>query len=260
MILDHIVEKRKQQLLKEQSAIGLEEMKALAMQDSRTCISLYDALKQDTLSVISEVKKASPSKGLICEDFEPVSIALQYEKAGTNAISVLTEEHYFQGSSQYLTAIRQQISSVPILRKDFMIEPYQIYEAKCIGADAILLIAAILDTETMAQFRSIAHGLGLECLAEVHNQEELNRVLEVGFQIVGINNRNLKTFDVSLETTAQLASYIPKECVIVSESGIATNQDMKTVRSHGADAVLIGETLMRSNHIAETMAALRKQV
>ena len=258
MILNQIVEKRKQQLLKEQSEIGLEEMKALAMQDSRTCISLYDALKQDTLSVISEVKKASPSKGLICQDFEPVSIALQYEKAGTNAISVLTEEHYFQGSSQYLTAIRQQIASIPILRKDFIIEPYQIYEAKCIGADAILLIAAILDTKTLAQFRSIAHGLGLECLAEVHNQEELNRVLEVGFRIVGINNRNLKTFDVSLETTAQLASYIPDECVIVSESGIATNQDMKTVRSHGADAVLIGETLMRSNHIAETMAALRK--
>ena len=104
----------------------------------------------------------------------------------------MTEEHYFQGSSQYLTAIRQQIASIPILRKDFIIEPYQIYEAKCIGADAILLIAAILDTETLAQFRSIAHGLGLECLAEVHNQEELNRVLEVGFQIVGINNRNLK--------------------------------------------------------------------
>ena len=245
MILNQIVEKRKQQLLKEQSAIGFEEMKAFAMQDSRTCISLYDALKQDTLSVISEVKKASPSKGLICQDFEPVSIALQYKKAGTNAISVLTEEHYFQGSSQYLTAIRQQIASIPILRKDFIIEPYQIYEAKCIGADAILLIA---------------HGLGLECLAEVHNQEELNRVLEVGFQIVGINNRNLKTFDVSLETTAQLASYIPNECVIVSESGITTNQDMKTVRSHGADAVLIGETLMRSSHIAETMAALRKQV
>mgnify|MGYP002559465802 CR=1 FL=1 len=255
MILNQIVEKRKQQLLKEQSEIGLEEM-----QDSRTCISLYDALKQDTLSVISEVKKASPSKGLICQDFEPVSIALQYEKAGTNAISVLTEEHYFQGSSQYLTAIRQQIASIPILRKDFIIEPYQIYEAKCIGADAILLIAAILDTETLEQFRSIAHGLGLECLAEVHNQEELNRVLEVGFRIIGINNRNLKTFDVSLETTAQLSSYIPNECVIVSESGIATNQDMKTVRSHGADAVLIGETLMRSNHIAETMAALRKQV
>ena len=247
MILNQIVEKRKQQLLKEQSAIGFEEMKAFAMQDSRTCISLYDALKQDTLSVISEVKKASPSKGLICQDFEPVSIALQYKKAGTNAISVLTEEHYFQGSSQYLTAIRQQIASIPILRKDFIIEPYQIYEAKCIGADAILLIAAILDTETLAQFRSIAHGLGLECL-------------EVGFQIVGINNRNLKTFDVSLETTAQLASYIPNECVIVSESGITTNQDMKTVRSHGADAVLIGETLMRSSHIAETMAALRKQV
>ena len=113
MILNQIVEKRRQQLLKEQSAIGFEEMKALAMQDSRTCISLYDALKQDTLSVISEVKKASPSKGLICQDFEPVSIALQYKKAGTNAISVLTEEHYFQGSSQYLTAIRQQIASIP---------------------------------------------------------------------------------------------------------------------------------------------------
>ena len=185
--------------------------------------------------------------------YESIKIPQQFK--------VIKEQRYARIADR-LKDIRtaRPLVDVPIIRKDFIIEPYQIYEAKCIGADAILLIAAILDTETLAQFRSIAHGLGLECLAEVHNQEELNRVLEVGFRIVGINNRNLKTFDVSLETTAQLASYIPNECVIVSESGIATNQDMKTVRSHGADAVLIGETLMRSNHIAETMAALGKQV
>lgn len=260
MILDNIIEKRKLQLAKEQEAVCFEDIKSQAIKETRTCLSLYEALKKDTLSVISEVKKASPSKGLICENFDPVSIATQYERAGANAISVLTEEHYFQGRSHYLKAIRQQVSTIPLLRKDFIIDPYQIYEAKVIGADAILLIAAILDTETLKTYRSIAHGLGLECLAEVHNKEELNNVLEAGFHIVGINNRNLKTFDVNLDTTAGLASYIPKDCVMISESGIVTNEDMKTVRKHGADAVLIGETLMRSGNIAETLAALRKDV
>ncbi len=257
MILTNIVEKRRLQLQREQQNLPLANLKQLALHDKRSCICLYDALKQPTLSVIAEVKKASPSKGLICETFDPVVIAREYEAAGANAISVLTEEHYFQGSLAYLKAIRKEVR-LPLLRKDFIIDPYQIYEAKVAGADAILLIAAILDAETMERFKNIAYGLGLSCLAEVHNREELDQVLECGFRIVGINNRDLNTFDVDLRTTAQLACYLPKECVVVSESGIATREDMLTVRRHGADAVLIGETLMRSGNIPQTLADLRK--
>ncbi len=260
MILEQIVEKRKQQLIAEQHAVAPETMKTQALQNTRSCISFYKALKQHTLSVIAEVKKASPSKGLICAKFDPVAIARAYEAAGANAISVLTEEHYFQGSSRYLTEIRRQVTTLPLLRKDFIIDPYQIYQAKCIGADAILLIAAVLDTDTLTQYYKIAQDLGLECLAEVHNKPELESVLKVGFPVVGINNRNLKTFQVSLNTTAKLAPLLPKSCVLVSESGIASNTDMKTVREYGADAVLIGETLMKSQNIAQTMDDLRKPI
>ncbi|MCI9575206.1 MAG: indole-3-glycerol phosphate synthase TrpC [Clostridiales bacterium] len=259
MILDQIVTKRNEQLAREEAQISLNDIKNLALHDKRSCICLYDALKQPSLSVIAEVKKASPSKGLICENFDPVAIAKEYEAAGANAISVLTEEHYFQGSSDYLKAIRQEVA-LPLLRKDFIINPYQIYEAKVLGADAILLIAALLDSETMEKFKNIAYGLGLSCLAEVHNREELDRVLESDFRIIGINNRNLKTFDVSLNTTEQLASYIPEQCIVVAESGIATSDDMRTVHANGADAVLIGETLMRSGNISETLKNLRKLV
>lgn len=257
MILRNIVEKRKLQLEREQQNLPLAKIKQLALHDQRSCICLYDVLRQPTLSVIAEVKKASPSKGLIRENFDPVAIAREYEAAGANAISVLTEEHYFQGSLRYLEAIRQEVK-LPLLRKDFIIDPYQIYEAKLAGADAILLIAAILEAETMERFKNIAYGLGLSCLAEVHNREELDQVLECGFRIVGINNRNLKTFDVDLATTAQLAGYLPKECVVVSESGITNRDDMRTARKNGADAVLIGETLMRSGSITQTLTELRR--
>lgn len=259
MILEEIVQQRYKQLEREQQAIPLLEMKQLARSDKRSCISLYDALKQPRLSVIAEVKKASPSKGLICEQFDPVAISKQYQAAGANAISVLTEEHYFQGNPEYLSAIRKEVS-LPLLRKDFIVDPYQIYQAKVLGADAILLIAALLNTATLEKFKNIAYGLGLACLAEVHNREELERVLEADFRIIGINNRDLKTFDVDLETTARLTSYIPEQCVVVAESGIAGNKDMQTARKNGADAVLIGETLMRSNRIAQTMHELRQGV
>lgn len=257
MILTEIVEKRRVQLAREQQALALSDLKQLALHDRRSCNCLYDALKGEKLSVIAEVKKASPSKGLICEEFDPVAIAMQYEQAGADAISVLTEEHYFQGSLDYLKAVRSAVG-LPILRKDFILDPYQIYQAKVAGADAILLIAAILDGETLERFKNIAYGLGLSCLAEVHNRQELETVLECGFRIVGINNRDLKTFDVDLNTTAQLMRYVPGECVVVSESGIAAREDMQAVRRYGAQAVLIGETLMRSGNIAQTLAELRR--
>lgn len=260
MILDEIVEKRKIQLEREKAAADLETVKSAALKLDRKCISFKAAFaKPDRLSVISEVKKASPSKGLIQPNFDPVKIAKEYEASGADAVSCLTEEHYFQGSSEYFKAIRKAIN-LPMIRKDFIIDEYQIYEARLMGADAILLIAAVLDDEKLKSFGDTARSLGLDILAETHDESELERVLALDFDIVGINNRNLKTFEVTLETTARLAGMIPKGKVIVSESGIRDNADMKTVRSYGADAVLIGETLMRSGNIGETLTALRKNV
>lgn len=260
MILDEIVEKRKIQLEREMAAADFETVKKAAERLDRRCISFKNALaKPDRLSVISEVKKASPSKGLIQPNFDPVKIAKEYETCGADAVSCLTEEHYFQGSSEYFKAIRQAIG-LPMIRKDFIIDEYQIYEARLMGADAILLIAAVLDDEKLKRFGGIARSLGLDILAETHDESELERVLALDFDIIGINNRNLKTFEVTLETTARLAGMIPEGKVIVSESGIRDNTDMKTVRGYGADAVLIGETLMRSGNIGATLTALRENV
>lgn len=260
MILDDIIKERIVQLEREKAAADLETIKKAAEKLDRKCTSFKDALaRPDKLSVISEVKKASPSKGLIQPDFDPVKIAREYENSGADAVSCLTEEHYFQGSSEYFKAIRKEIA-LPMIRKDFIFDEYQIYEARLMGADAILLIAAVLDDEKLKNFKAAAGSLGMDILAETHDENELERVLSLDFDIIGINNRNLKTFEVTLETTARLAGMIPKGKVIVSESGIKDNADMKTVRSYGADAVLIGETLMRSGNIGATLTALRENV
>lgn len=259
MILDDIVAKRKEQLTREKAAVPLEEVKALAGGRKEPTRDFAGALRGERLAVIAEVKKASPSKGLICPNFHPVEIAKSYAQNGANALSVLTEEHYFQGKSDYLRAIREEVD-LPILRKDFFIDPYQIYEARAMGADAILLIAALLDTKTLWAFAQIAHSLGLACLTEVHNEEELACALEADSDLLGINNRNLKTFEVSLEVTQRLAPLVPEEHVLVSESGIRDNGDMKNVRRYGADAVLIGETLMRSGDVWRSLRELRDGV
>lgn len=256
MILDDIIVKRKIQLEKEKAAVSPEKMKKNALEMMTPCRDFYAALKKSSLSVISEVKKASPSKSVICEDFHPVETAAAYEKASADAISCLTEEFYFKGSSDYLKAIRKTVD-IPILRKDFIFDEYQIYEARSIGADAVLLIAAVLDTETMNNFRELAESLGMNCLFEAHNEEELENILKCSPKIIGVNNRDLKTFEVSLENTKKLAAMIPDSCVKISESGIKDNADMKFVRECGADAVLIGETLMRSGNIGETLKTLR---
>lgn len=259
MILDDIIVKRKIQLEREKAAVSPEKMKELALSSERKTISFKDALLKNGMSIISEVKKSSPSKSVICEDFHPVEQAIQYEKSGADAVSCLTEEFYFNGNSKYLSDIRESIN-LPLLRKDFIFDEYQIYEAKVIGADAILLISAILDTDTIIKFKELADSLGLDCLCEIHNEEELKNLLPARPEIIGINNRNLKTFEVSLETTGRLSTLIPEECVKVSESGIRNNEDMKLLRSYGADAVLIGETLMRSPNVADTIRELRKDI
>lgn len=261
MILDEIMNYRRQQLELEKARCGLADMKIRAKQtlSDRFVISFKAALKKDKLSCICEVKKASPSKGLICEDFHPVQIAKLYESAGANAISCLTEEHFFKGSSEYLIEIRKNVN-IPILRKDFIFDEYQIYEAAAIGADAVLLIAAVLEPKKLAELYELAYSLGLEVLVEVHDEEEMSAVEFIKPKIIGVNNRNLKTFEVNLDTVSRLKPYAPSEAVFVSESGIKNNDDMKTVRRLGADAVLIGETLMRSSNISETLTQLREGV
>ncbi len=261
MILDDIIEYRRRQLENEKLRCNLSDMKKRAEKalGERSPISLKKALKQDTLSCICEVKKASPSKGLICEDFEPVKIAVEYEATGANAISCLTEEHFFQGSSEFLAEIRQNVK-LPILRKDFIFDEYQIYEAAAIGADALLLIAAVLQPKELEKLYKLAYFLGLEVLVEVHDKEEMEQIQFIKPEILGVNNRNLKTFEVNLDTVARLKSFAPQNSVFVSESGIKSNDDMKTVRNLGADAVLIGETLMRSKNISETLTKLREDV
>lgn len=260
MILDKIVETKKQQLKDEMDKLPLEALKKkLSVKENHSIINFEKALKiEKGLAIIGEVKKASPSKGIIKEDFSPTLLAKDYIDSGINAISVLTEKHYFQGNDEYLEKIRD-FSPIPLLRKDFIIDIWQIYQARLIGADAILLIAAILTTEEIANFLDVAESLGLHCLVEVHDKEELERVLQTKAKIIGINNRNLQTFHVTLDTTEDLMKYIPKDKIIVSESGIETRADMERLENLGVNAVLIGESFMRAAYISEKVKELRSQ-
>ncbi|WP_432649534.1 indole-3-glycerol phosphate synthase TrpC [Huintestinicola sp.] len=261
MILDEIAAKRKIQLEREKADVSPLKMKKRAANAAFPVHSFKNAIADEGLSVIAEVKKASPSKGLIQPDFEPVKIAREYEKAGAKAISCLTEEHYFQGSSKYLADIRNNVN-IPVLRKDFIFDEYQIYEAKAIGADAVLLIAALLTDEEFKPLYDLAHSLGLDVLCEAHDDEEVLRLVRMGCDIIGVNNRNLKTFEVDIENTKRLAALIPENTLLVCESGIKNNEHMKSAKNWGADGVLIGETLMRSGltGISECMKALREGV
>lgn len=259
MILSDIARKRGEQLEREMSLIGRSAAAKQAHECKLRTYSLKTALKRDNLSVIAEVKKASPSKGLIKDDFRPLDIALEYERAWANAISCLTEEHYFRGSNDYLKRIAENVH-IPVLRKDFVIDEFQIYHARLLGASAVLLIVAILDEATLKHFTQTAHSVGLEVLTEVHDEYELEKALKTDADLIGINNRNLKDFTVDLDTTRRLSSLIPKETVLVSESGIRNNEDMKKARANGADAVLIGETLMRAQSIRDKLNELREGV
>ena len=211
-----------------------------------------------TLGLIAEVKRASPSVGLIAENFEPVAIATRYAAAGADAISVLTEEKYFQGHLEHLRAVRRAVD-LPVLRKDFTLEDVQIYEAGAAGADAVLLIVAALEQETLERLLEVAAGCQLDALVEVHTLEELDRALATEAQIIGINNRNLATFEIDLSVTETLSEQVPPGIVLVSESGIRTAEDSRRVRASGADAILVGEALMRSpdvhGHVAELKLA-----
>jgi indole-3-glycerol phosphate synthase len=214
------------------------------------------------MAFICEVKKASPSKGLIAKtpqgapDFPYLQIALDYEAAGAAAISVLTEPEYFLGSDEYLREIAAAVN-IPVLRKDFVVDEYQIYEAALLGAQAILLICALLETATLREYIKIAHSLGLSALVETHSAGEVQSALDAGARIIGINNRDLQTFNVDLATTGKLRKLIPAGIITVSESGISSPDDIKTLGGYGVDAVLIGETLMRSPDKKARLRVLR---
>jgi indole-3-glycerol phosphate synthase len=221
--------------------------------------SLFNALKREhqeaPLNVIAEVKKASPSAGTIATDFDPVRIARNYADSGASAISVLTDQKFFEGNLAYLAQIRSAVE-VPLLRKDFIIHEVQIYEAVVAGADAILLIIAALDQDNYLALLDKAQAFQLDVLVEVHNRDELDRALDSEAQIIGVNNRNLKTFEVDLQSTEDLSDDIPSDLVFVSESGIKTVGDARLVKSCGADAILVGEALMRAEDVPAMIADL----
>lgn len=246
MILDKIVEAKKVRIEQHKNKIPVNQMREMAEKliDTTPKNKFKEALKRPGLSVIGEFKKASPSKGLILPDFDIEKIQSFYDELNIDAYSVLTEEDFFQGSDENLKKVKK-LSDTPILRKDFVVDFYQIYEAKVLGASAILLIVAELK-DKLKEFYDEAVKFGLEPLIEVHNKEELDIALECGGEIIGINNRNLKNFVTKLNITRDLINYVPKDKVIVSESGMHTIEDLKTVREFGADAVLVGEMFMRN--------------
>lgn len=256
MILDDIVADKKIRLAKHKALVNENEMKELALADTRTGSSFYEALAKPGLSIIGEFKKASPSLGTITSKIDLTERISQYN-ASVDAISCLTEEDHFHGSADYLRHIRS-ISPLPVLRKDFIIDAYQIYEAKVIGADAILLIAAILDDTQMKEFHGLAKSLGLDVLVEVHDKEEMERAVALGARIIGVNNRNLKDFTISLDTTKQLTDYLDSltgtdRPVFVSESGVTEDGHILFLKECRVNALLIGRAFMEAD-APETLA------
>lgn len=246
-ILDEIVAHKKKDLEERKATLSLAELeKRIPPLSERRSFSR--SLKKDGLAIIGEIKKASPSRGVIVPDFDPVDLALEYEEAGVVAISVLTEERYFQGSLGDLLMVRRATSK-PLLRKDFLFDEYQLYEARAYGADAILLIVAILEERKMISLLEKAQVLGLDALVEVHSRSEVERALSCGATIIGINNRDLKTFQVDLRTTAELSQFVPQDKILVSESGINNAEDVRFMREYGVKAILVGESLLRSGDI-----------
>lgn len=246
MILDEIAAKTRERTVRNAEVLSVEELKQRAYSmECNTGFTFEEALKKDGMSFICEVKKASPSKGVIAEDFPYLQIAKEYEKAGAAAISCLTEPYYFKGRDEYLEEIAKNVN-IPVLRKDFTIDEYMIYEAKVLGASAVLLICAILTDEELARFHKIADSLGLSALVEAHTEEEVRRAIAAGARIIGVNNRDLKTFKVDINNSTRLRKLVPEDIVYVSESGIRDAKDVAALYENHTDAVLIGETLMRA--------------
>lgn len=241
-ILEEIAEKTKQRIQEEKVRVPVEDLKERIVKNE---ISFLKALKKEGMSYICEVKKASPSKGLIAPDFPYLEIAGEYEAAGASAISCLTEPYYFQGSDRYLEEITSTVK-IPVLRKDFTVDEYMIYQARALGAAAVLLICSILDDSQLRGYRLLAESMGMDALVEAHDEKEVERALRCGAKIVGVNNRDLRTFQVDMANSIRLRKLAPRDVVFVSESGIRTSEDIRRLYDNQVDAVLIGETLMRS--------------
>ena len=255
MILDTVAATAKERVAAAKEALSLTEQIARARElDSNTGFPFEQALAKKRMSFICEAKKASPSKGMIAAEFPYVQIAKEYEAAGADAISVLTEPAYFQGKNEYLTEIRQAVK-IPLLRKDFTVDEYMIYEAKNIGANAVLLMSPM----QLSEYAGIAGELGLSALVEAHDEKEVEMALKAGASIIGVNNRNLKDFTVDIHNSVRLRELVPENILFVSESGMKTRQDIEELEQNGTNAVLIGETLMRSVDKKAVLQELRGQ-
>lgn len=257
MILETIAQANVKRYNDIQSQIPFEKVKKQALSlNCDTNFPFEQALKKDGMSLICEVKKASPSKGIIAEDFPYVEIAKDYERSGASAISVLTEPQWFKGENAYLEEISKSVS-IPLLRKDFTVCEYQIYEAKLIGASAVLLICSLLDTDTIRAWIKLCDKLGLSALVEAHTEEEVKSAVSAGARIIGVNNRNLRDFTVDITNSIRLRNLVPSEILFVAESGIKTRADVAELENAGVNGVLIGETLMRCKDKKEMLDELR---
>lgn len=258
-ILDELAEHAMARTEAAKCRISLQDMKMMALNMPKGNFEFGKALSKEGLSFILECKKASPSKGLIADDFPYVDIAKDYEKAGADCISVLTEPKWFLGSNEYLKEIAAAVS-IPCLRKDFTVDEYMIYEARALGAGAVLLIAAILSAGQIEEYLGICNELGISAIVECHDEDEIMTAVDTGAKIIGVNNRNLHDFSVDNSNSTRLRDLVPADRIFVSESGIRTPEDVAAVRRAGADAVLIGETVMRAADKAAALDKLRSLV
>jgi len=257
VILNKIANSTKKRVKLEKEKVPLEKMKDMAKNiDTNFDFTFEKALKKDGVSFICEVKKASPSKGIISSDFDYIKIAKEYEKVGASCISVLTEPEFFKGDNVYLKEIRSAVE-IPLLRKDFIIDEYQIYQSKTLGANAVLLICALLDTKTIEQYIKVCNSLGLCAVVEVHDEKEVQSALSANARIIGVNNRNLKDFTVDINNSLKLRNLVPSDVTFISESGIKTAKDIEKLSQNAVDAVLIGEALMRAENKKEMLDNLR---
>lgn len=250
MILDDLAKATRERVERKKKEVPFDVVKEKALQLAKSegafAFPFEKAIQKAGMSFICEVKKASPSKGIIAEDFPYLDIARDYESAGADCISVLTETDYFKGDDRFLREINDTVS-IPTIRKDFIIDPYMIYEAKCLGASCVLLIAALLDTDTIREYKAVCDELGLSALVEAHDEKELESAVKAGARMIGVNNRDLKTFTVDISNSIRLRNLVPRELLFVAESGIQTADDIEALRRAGVNGVLIGETLMRSS-------------
>ena len=253
-ILNKIVAEKRQEVEQKKRSLPVSALKEHIARRKET-LDFASALSGDSLRLIAEVKKASPSRGVLCPDFNPVALAKTYAQSGAAAISVLTETNHFQGSLEHLATIREEVN-IPLLRKDFIFDPYQVYESAACGADALLLIAAILSREQLEELLAQSRSLALSCLVEVHNKNEVEKALLAGAEIIGINNRDLNTFTVDINTTHRLRPLIPEGRIVVSESGIKNRDDIIKLSGWGVNVVLVGEVLVTASNIPAKMEEL----